>query len=147
VVLLDDGFTSTAVMPIEVFHAAGLLWPALQGQDPAPRFNVVTASIDGGPIRSPYGIAVAPETSIDHIERTDIVVVPSSGLKIDEKMVANSALVPWLRHQYEAGAILAGVCVGAAYLAEAGLLDGRIATTHWALAAQLQRRYPQVLWR
>ena len=147
VVLLDDGFTSTAVMPIEVFHAAGLLWPALQGQNPAPRFNVTTASIDGRPIRSPYGIAVAPETSIDQIKRTDIVVVPSSGLQIDEKMLANSALVPWLRRQYEAGAILAGVCVGAAYLAEAGLLDGRVATTHWALAAQLERRYPQVLWR
>ena len=147
VVLLDDGFTSTAVMPIEVFHAAGALWPALLGEAPAPRFNVTTASIDGGPIRSPYGIAVAPETSIDTIARTDIVVVPSSGLQIDEQMLANSALVPWLRRQYDQGAILAGVCVGAAYLAETGLLDGRVATTHWALSAQLERRYPNVLWR
>lgn len=147
VVLLDDGFTSTAVMPIEVFHAAGALWPVLQGQAPAPRFQVTTASIDGSPIRSPYGIAVAPETSIDAVERTDIVVVPSSGLQIDEKMVANSALVPWLRRQYDQGAFLAGVCVGAAYLAETGLLDGRTATTHWALSAQLESRYPQVCWR
>ena len=147
VVLLDDGFTSTAVMPIEVFHAAGALWPVLKGQAPAPRFNVTTVSIDGRPIRSPYGIQITPETSLDAIGRTDIVVIPSSGLQIDEKMVANSALVPWLRRQYEQGAFLAGVCVGAAYLAEAGLLDGRVATTHWALAAQLERRYPQVLWR
>ncbi len=147
VVLLDDGFTSTAVMPIEVFHAAGALWPALQGQAPAPRFRVTSASIDGRAIRSPYGIAVTPETSIEAIGRTDIVVVPSSGLQIDEKMVANSALVPWLRRQYEQGAFLAGVCVGAAYLAETGLLDGREATTHWALAAQLERRYPKVCWR
>ena len=147
VVLLDDGFTSTAVMPIEIFHAAGALWPELQGRAPAPRFRVTTASIDGRPIRSPYGIGITPETSIEAIGRTDIVVIPSSGLQVDEKMVANSALVPWLRRQYADGAFLAGVCVGAAYLAEAGLLDGRVATSHWALSAQLERRYPQVLWR
>ena len=56
-------------------------------------------------------------------------VVPTSGLSLDDKLIENSALVPWLRNHHAHGAYLAGVCMGAAYLAEAGLLDGRKATT------------------
>src|SRR5262249_15053168 len=44
------------------------------------------------------------------------------------------------------GAHIAGTCTGAAYLAEAGLLDGHEATTHWATADDFRRRYPKVKW-
>lgn len=50
----------------------------------------------------------------------------------------------WLREQHAAGVLLASVCAGAFALAEAGLLDGRTVTTHWALAAQMAARFPQV---
>lgn len=50
----------------------------------------------------------------------------------------------WLRQQHGAGVILASVCAGAFALAEAGLLDGRRVTTHWALATQLAARFPEV---
>ena len=59
----------------------------------------------------------------------------------------NSALLPWLRRQHAGGALVVGVCMGAAYLAEAGLLDGRMATTHWALSDKFAARYPKVNWR
>ena len=147
VVLLDDGLSSTAIMPIEIFHSAGTLWRELHGQAPEPRFVVTTASLDGRPVRSPYGLTIAPEAAIDAVERTDIVVIPTSGLKLDEKLLANSALLPWLRRQYEQGAHIAGVCMGAAYLAEAGLLAGRTGTTHWAVAADFAKRYPGTTWR
>ncbi|HEY2884756.1 MAG TPA: DJ-1/PfpI family protein, partial [Rhizomicrobium sp.] len=89
---------------------------------------------------------MTPQCGIADVERSDIVVVPTSGLTIDEKLVANSALVPWLKKHHQAGAYLAGVCMGAMYLAETGLLDGRRATTHWALSAEFARRYPKVEW-
>ena len=148
VVLLDDGYASTALMPIEVFHSAGALWRELKGEAPEPRFRVTTASIDGLPVRSPYaGLKMTPEYKIADIERTDIVVVPTSGLALDEKLLEHSALLPWLRKHHAGGAYLAGVCMGAAYLAEAGLLDGKVGTTHWAVGADLARRYPKVDWR
>ncbi len=147
VVLLDDGFSSTAVMPIEIFHSAGALWRVLNGEAPEPRFRVTIASLDGAPVTSPYGLRLSPQASIGQIERTDVVIVPTPGLALDERLVANSALTPWLQRQHAQGAYVAGVCMGAAHLAEAGLLDGRIATTHWALAADFERRYPQVRWR
>lgn len=50
----------------------------------------------------------------------------------------------WLRHLHGTGATLASVCAGAFPLADAGLLDGRMVTTHWALAAELAARFPKV---
>jgi transcriptional regulator GlxA family with amidase domain len=134
-------------MPVEIFHSAGTLWNDLHDHPADPAFRVRTVSLDGGPVRSPYGMALTPEAAMESVERTDIVVVPTSGLELDLKLVENSALLPWLRRHYEQGAFVVGVCSGVAYLAEAGLLDGRIATTHWALGDRLAARYPQVRWR
>ena len=147
VVLLDDGHASTGIVPVEVFDAAGALWQALHGEPGEPAFRVRAVSLDGGPVRSPYGIEITPQGGIDDVERTDIVVVASSGLEIDLKLTENSAILPWLRRHHAQGALIAGACVGAAYLAEAGLLDGRLATSHWALCDQLAARYPNVRWR
>lgn len=147
VILLDDGYASTAIMPIEIFHSAGVLWAELKGEIPEPKFGVTTASLDGAAVRSPYaGLKMTPQCAIADVKRTDIIIVPTSGLALDEKLIENSALLPWLRAHHARGAYIAGVCMGAAYLAEAGLLDGRRATTHWAVAADLARRYPKVHW-
>jgi transcriptional regulator GlxA family with amidase domain len=147
VVLLDDGLSSTAIMPVEIFHSAGTLWNDLHGLPAKPAFRVRTVSLDGGAVRSPYGLGIVPEGALADVERTDIVIVPTSGLDLDLKMVENSAVLPWLRKHYEQGAYVVGVCMGAAYLAEAGLLDGRTATTHWAVCERIAARYPQVNWR
>lgn len=147
VVLLDGGLSSTAVVPVEIFHSAGQLWNDLHGQPARHAFHVTTVTLDGRPIRGTKGLSIAPEKSIDEIETTDIVIVPTSGLELDVKLVENSTLLPWLRRHYESGAYVAGVCAGAAYLAEAGLLEGRMATTHWAIAADFAGRWPNVDWR
>ncbi len=147
VVLLDDGLSSTSITPIEIFHSAGALWNDLHAKPAEPAFRVTTASLDGRPVRSPYGLGLAPQAAIADIERTDIVIVPTSGLELDLKLVENSVLIPWLQRHYAQGAYIAGVCMGAAYLAEAGLLDGRLGTTHWAVADRIAARWPRVRWR
>ena len=146
IVLMSDGYASTAIMPAEIFHSAGMLWDMLHGRTGRPLFRVRTVSIRGTGTTTPYGIGLQPQGSIDDVERTDIVIVPTSGLDLDLKLVENSRLLPWLRHHHEQGAYLVGVCMGGAYLAEAGLLDCRVATTHWAVCPDFERRWPQVLW-
>ena len=147
VVLLDDGHSSTAIMPVEIFQSAGALWQALHQTPAEPAFKVRTVSLTGGAVRPAFGLAVVPDAAMEDVEQTDIIIVSSSGLQVDLRLAQNSALVPWLKKHHARGAHVAGVCVGAAYLAEAGLLDGRIATTHWAVSAKLEELYPQVNWR
>ena len=147
VVLLNGGHASTAIGPIEVFDAAGLLWNLLHGDAPQPRFRVRIASMDGAPVTSGCSLELAAKCSIGEVERTDIVVIPSIGLGIDEQLARYTDLLPWLREWYSRGIHVAAVCTGVALLAEAGLLDGRLATTHWAVAEEYRRRYPRVKWR
>jgi transcriptional regulator GlxA family with amidase domain len=147
VVLLDGGMSSTAVMPVDIFHSAGALWNDLHDRPAEPAFRVTTASPGGFPVRSPSGLTLTPEKSVEAIDRTDIVIVSTSGLDVDVNVIKGSVLLPWLARQHEQGGYVAGVCMGAAYLAEAGLLDGRMATTHWALCGKFAARYDKVHWR
>ena len=146
VLLLDGGYPSTAIGPIEVFHSAGLLWNRLHGEKEEPRFRVRIASIDGKMVQSLCSLGLTPQCAIRDIRKTDIIVLPASGLDLQERIARNTALLPWLRKWHARGAWIAGICSGVAFLAEAGLLDGKQATTHWAVAEAMRKRYPKVTW-
>lgn len=81
------------------------------------------------------------------MERADIIVVTATGRNAMDEIANGTPLLPWLRAWYERGAHVAAICSAAAFLAESGLLDGRQATTHWALADEYRGRYPAVRWR
>jgi len=147
VVLLEGGYASTAIGPIEVFHSAGVLWNLLRGDVQQPRFRVRIASIDGTGVVSLCSLGMTPECAIHDIKRTDIIILPASGLDVQDRIAQSTSLLPWLRKWHARGAYIAGICSGVAFLAECGLLDGRQATTHWAVAEILRQRYPKVLWR
>lgn len=147
VVLLEGVYASTAIGPIEVFHAAGTLWNWLHGEAEKPRFRVHIASLDGGSVTGFYPLGLVPHCSIKDILHTDIIIVPTSGWDVRQHIAKNTPLLPWLRKWHAKGAYIAGVCTGVAFLAEAGLLDGKRATSHWAMADALGKRYPKVRWQ
>ncbi len=147
IVLVNDGYASTAVGPIEVFTAAGRMWNEMRGKPAEPRFRVRMASIDGAPIESAYGLKIQPDASIHDVETADLVFVSASGPVPSRWIDRHRDLLPWLTDRYQRGAMLAGVCSGVAFLAEANLLDSRRATTHWGVAESFRRRYPNVDWR
>lgn len=147
IVLVNDGHASTAVGPIEVFSSAGAMFNEMRGTDPEPRFRVTTASVDGAPIESAYGLRIAPDCAIADVGAADLVMVSASGPVPSEWMARHAALLPWLVERQRQGSLIAGVCSGVAFLAEAGLLDGRRATTYWGVAEGFQERYPQVDWQ
>ena len=147
VILLEEGYASTAIAPIEIFHSAGLLWNWLHGETLQPRFKVRIASIDGRSVTSLCSLGLTPPYAIDDIKKTDIIILPASGWDIMDKIARNTRLLPWLKKWHARGAYIAGVCTGVVFLAECGLLDGRQATTHWGVADILRQRYPKVLWR
>jgi transcriptional regulator GlxA family with amidase domain len=157
VLFLNGGCASTAVLPMEIFRNTGVLWNLLDGRAPAPRFHVTTASVGGAPAVTDHLVSLTPSCSLEQVERPDIIFVPAGGLPLDTLMRTgyvidavierNAAVVPWLRQRAAEGARIAGVCSGVALLAEAGLLEGRRATTHWGLADVYRRRFPNVDWQ
>lgn len=147
IVVFDTGFCSTAVGPFEVFYGAGVLWNRFRGETEHPRFRVRCASIDGRPVTSFYGVTLTPQCALDDIGDTDVVMLMAVDPSHTEGIVKGTTLLPWLRSSYDAGAIIAGLCGGVALLAEAGLLDGRRATTHWAVAELYRQRYPRAQWQ
>ncbi|MEV4480100.1 GlxA family transcriptional regulator [Micromonospora coxensis] len=101
-------------------------------------YDFVVCTADGAP--HPW-LAHLPTTSYAGIAAVDTVVVPSSD-DLDDN--PDPALVDALRAAHARGARIASLCTGAFVLAAAGVLDGRVATTHWMHAEDLARRYPQV---
>ena len=147
VVVLPGGYASTAIGPIEVFHSAGVTWNWLQGEPARPRFRVRTASIDGRAVSSACSLSLRPEFALADIRHTDVIVLQAPGWDVLEPTTRHPLLIAWLRKWHARGALIAGICTGVASLAEAGLLDGREATTHWGVAPILRERYPKVRWR
>ncbi len=147
VVVLKDGYASTAIAPIEIFHSAGVVWNWLHGKTLEPRFRVRTASVDGQKVSAAGSLGLTPDCAIGDIKHTDIIIIAAPGWDVLDHIAKNTALVPWLKKWYDRGAYIAGACTGVAFLAESGILDGRVATTHWGVAEIFRKRYPKVRWQ
>jgi transcriptional regulator GlxA family with amidase domain len=142
-----DGSVSSSIGPLEVFYSAGTRWNLCISAVPEPRFSITTVSIDGGPVVGGAGVRLIPDKALSDIEHTDLVLVPAGGTDVDVMLEKNAAAIPWLREMHAKGSLIAGVCTGTAILAEAGLLDDRRATTHWAVADLYRERFPKVDWQ
>ncbi len=147
VLLLDDGYASTAIAPIEVFHSAGVIWNWFNGTTKRPRFRVQVATLDGKRVRGLCGLTLTPELGIDDVKAADIVVVSSPGWDVMDDILKNRKLLGWLRKWHAKGAHIVGICTGVALVAQSGLLDGRVGTTHWGVTDEYHRRYPKVRWQ
>jgi transcriptional regulator GlxA family with amidase domain len=146
ILLLDGTFSSTAIGPMEVFRHAGTLWNILTGGKPVSRFRVTTASVDGRSVCCDGPIYIKPDVALKAIRKTDLIFIPTTGLRLEGVAEYYAPVVPWLRRWHKRGAAIAGVCSGVGLVAASGLLDGKRATTHWALAETFREKYPKVRW-
>src|SRR3546814_3733217 len=103
--------------------------------------DVCSSDLEPGALRTSAGFTVQASHGLHDLAEADIVVVPSWR---DTGEPAPPALLQALRQAHARGALLVGLCLGAFVLAEAGLLNGRAATTHWMWADDFAARYPQV---
>jgi len=76
-----------------------------------------------------------------------LIIIPSFRVDKISLLSENVAGIEWIKQQRVKGTELASLCVGSYFLAEAGLLDGREVTSHWAVAGDMQRRYPAIRMR
>jgi len=90
------------------------------------------------------GLKLVCDALLKDIKRSDLVLVPALDPDVLEHLELNREVVPWIKRMHLSGADIATACTGAFLLAEAGLLDGKSATTHWAFQPLFAPRYPKV---
>ena len=80
----------------------------------------------------------------EDVQKADLIIIPSFSVGNDGALAHNKAAVDWIKEMSAGGTEVASMCVGSYFLAEAGLLDGKEVTSHWAVAADMQKRYPSI---
>jgi transcriptional regulator GlxA family with amidase domain len=129
----------------EVLHAAG---GAGAASDVPARFRPQLVANGTEPLTSSIGIPLTPHRSIEADGDAGLIVVCDAELAPGQVPTGRwPAETAWLHRRLAAGAMVCSICSGALVLAEAGLLEGREATSHWATAALFRDFYPAVRFR
>lgn len=85
-----------------------------------------------------------PHVQISDVAKSDLIIIPSLSHNYDRAIDENGQIIDWIKVQYACGAEIASICTGAFLLASAGLLDGRVCSTHWAFTEMFRRMFPAV---
>jgi transcriptional regulator GlxA family with amidase domain len=88
--------------------------------------------------------SVHTDRLLKEVKKTDLVFIPALFGNMKTALEKNKALVPWIKQQYNNGAELASLCVGAFLLASTGLLNGKKCSTHWGFQNEFREMYPDV---
>jgi transcriptional regulator GlxA family with amidase domain len=130
-----------AVGPLEIFNVATEVLRSRAPQAAGYETEIVAAR--AGEIATSGGIRLVADRTIASLRGSiDTLLVP--GGSGSREAVRDRELISWIRRTSARSRRVASVCTGTLLLAEAGLLDGQSATTHWAFAAELARRYPNI---
>ena len=130
---------ASAALALEILDAAN----RFAAPAPAP-FTLSVASLDGQPVANASGRTMAVDAALDDVARTDLVLIPGFLFSLREAPAGFRTVSRLAAPPARTGAVIASMCTASFMLADTGLLDGIEATTHWAFAGLLRRRYPEV---
>ncbi|WP_415893122.1 GlxA family transcriptional regulator [Neptuniibacter sp. PT8_73] len=138
---------TTATVEIGIVHYPGALLSSVQGI--AEQFYLANSICQQNGLESVFKTQICDSQKLDAAEfdqmkPLQVIILPPC-LEDSYYLAPESSLLSWLTWQHKQGAIICSVCAGAFVLAKTGLLEGRKATTHWALADDFSSRFPDVV--
>jgi len=137
----EDIYSSSVASVIDLF--AGANW-CLEQSGQSPAFHLELVSEKENNIALDVPARFISYRTIDKVTQTDLIIVP--GFNGDSKAILKkySNTINWIKGMNKSGTEIASMCVGSFFLAEAGLLNGKTATSHWAATDEMQLRYPLI---
>jgi transcriptional regulator GlxA family with amidase domain len=147
IVATPDAMVSPVSGLFEAFVSVGPI--AVAEGDAPPGSSPFAVEIVGpvaGPLPSASGLPITAHRSVDEVDATDVVIVPSMQMHERGDWIPGRypRIVAWIRTMHDRGAAVCSACSGGQLVAETGLLDGQEATVHWLSEAAFRRRHPEV---
>ncbi|MDQ6762657.1 MAG: DJ-1/PfpI family protein, partial [Bacteroidota bacterium] len=125
----------------EIFNKANDYWKEAGKQG---LFRIQLAGVSENVDFNKGLFTVKPHTHISTISKADLIIVPSLNHNYEQAVAGNQLLIDWLEKQYKNGSEIASICTGTFMLAAAGLLDGKVCSTHWSVAENFRRMFPHI---
>lgn len=145
ILLTPEAEPSVVVGIHDAFWAAGVLWNRIMGEPEQPRFLPQLVGLTPDPVLTSTGVKLVPDITIAESTAGKIILVPTLMIESGRAFGRNNgAVIEWLRQANDSGSHIYSTCTGSFALAEAGLLDNRDATTHWAFANLMRAEYPAI---
>jgi transcriptional regulator GlxA family with amidase domain len=142
-ILIPEGETSMS--NIEAAHKMfSKVNEALDRMNKAPLFKIQLVGLNKETTLGNGLFTIKPEFTLQDSFKTDMIIIPAVHGDMSKVIAANSDFLPWITKQYKAGAEVVSLCIGAFILASTGLLKGRSCTTHWLMADEFRKMFPDV---
>jgi transcriptional regulator GlxA family with amidase domain len=140
--LYPSALASSITLPMEILQAASQMASTAQRGEPRVRF--LMAAPDRRQMELASGIKLKPDISFDDIPASDLLILPAIWRNPMPTIRASTQLLEMLPGLAAAGTRICSVGTASCLLAEAGLLEGRPATTHWNYFERFAKRYSNV---
>ena len=142
ILALENCVHSSVTGSFDIFAVSSLKWQ--ESHDAGKPFAELSIiSPHGAPVTAFGGLGLSATAAMEKEEHYDILIVPALYGDIGQ-VEHKREICEFLAIQHAGGCCIATVCAGAFLAAEAGILDGRKATTHWALADNFRTRFPNI---
>ena len=88
--------------------------------------------------------SIHTDVLVKNLKKTDLIIIPAISGELKSSLKLNDDFIPWITRQYQKGAEVASLCIGAFLLASTGLLNGKECSTHWQFANEFREMFPEV---
>lgn len=140
--LCDNMLATSTTLPMEMLLAAQTT-ANQQRKSQQPVLQINTYATQLTPINTQTGISLVADKKIDNT-KLDLLYLPGLWRNPRPMIQKNHEVIGWLQNLHQSGTLISAVGTGVCFLAEAGLLDGKVATTHWYYFEQFKKQYPAV---
>src|ERR1700712_3539749 len=127
--------------PFQIFKAVNRF---LEASGKPPLFDVQLVGLTQEVKLENSHFSVHADKLLGEVKKTDLIFIPALSGDIPKAIDANKDFIPWLVLQYQAGAEIASLCLGAFLLGATGLLDNKKCSTHWLFANEFRTMFPNI---